>query len=148
MKHSVFLIRSLALLLVLVSVWCYQTAAIHRSEEKEQVRAEALQIKDRREAEASKTQQGKYIDGTYEGEAEGFGGPIRVRVNVSGGEIKGIDVYDHAKEDDIYFGMALAVTEQMIAANDTQADIVSSATFSSEGIIHAVQKALEKAVRT
>lgn len=43
--------------------------------------------------------------------------------------------------------MALSVTKQMIEENDTKADIVSSATFSSEGIIRAVQKALEKAVR-
>ncbi len=147
MKYSVFLLRSFTLLLVLASVWGYQAAAVQRSDEKAQVRAEALQIKKQREAEASKALLGKYIDGSYEGEAEGFGGPIRVRVTVSEGEIKEIDVYDHAKEDDIYFGMALSVTKQMIEENDTKADIVSSATFSSEGIIRAVQKALEKAVR-
>ena len=147
MKYSVFLLRSFTLLLVLASVWGYQAAAVQRSDEKAQVRAEALQIKKQREAEASKALLGKYIDGSYEGEAEGFGGPIRVRVTVSEGEIKEIDVYDHAKEDDIYFGMALSVTKQMIEENDTKADIVSSATFSSEGIIRAVQKALEKAGR-
>ena len=147
MKYSVFLLRSFTLLLVLASVWGYQAAAVQRSDEKAQVRAEALQIKKQREAEASKALLRKYIDGSYEGEAEGFGGPIRVRVTVSEGEIKEIDVYDHAKEDDIYFGMALSVTKQMIEENDTKADIVSSATFSSEGIIRAVQKALEKAVR-
>ena len=148
MKHSVFLLRTFTLLMILASVWCYQTAAVQRSEEKAHVKAEALQIKKQCEEEASKALPGKYIDGMYEGEAEGFGGPLRVRVTVSEGNIKEIDVYDHAKEDDIYFGMALLVTEQMIEANDTKADIVSSATFSSEGIIHAVQKALEKAVRT
>ena len=118
MKYSVFLLRSFTLLLVLASVWGYQAAAVQRSDEKAQVRAEALQIKKQREAEASKALLGKYIDGSYEGEAEGFGGPIRVRVTVSEGEIKEIDVYDHAKEDDIYFGMALSVTKQMIEEND------------------------------
>ena len=148
MKHSVFLLRSFTLLVIIASVWCYQTAAVQRSEVTAQVRAEAFEIRKQREAEASKAQPGKYKDGTYEGEAEGFGGPIRVRVTVSAGKIREIDVYDHAKEDDTYFGMALSVTEQMTEANDTKADIVSGATFSSNGIINAVTKALEKAVRT
>ena len=69
-------------------------------------------------------------------------------MTVSAGKIREIEVYDHAKEDDTYFGMALSVTEQMTEANDTKADIVSGATFSSNGIINAVTKALEKAVRT
>ena len=65
MKHSVFLLRSFTLLVIIASVWCYQTAAVQRSEVTAQVRAEAFEIRKQREAEASKAQPGKYKDGTW-----------------------------------------------------------------------------------
>ena len=43
------------------------------------------------DADASEESEGAYKDGTYEGEADGFGGPIQVKVTVENGEITDIE---------------------------------------------------------
>ena len=42
--------------------------------------------------------------------------------------------------------MAVALLDDMIEINDPGVDVVSEATFSSEGLIQAVNNALEEAV--
>ena len=51
------------------------------------------------DADASEESEGAYKDGTYEGEADGFGGPIQVKVTVENGEITDIEVVSAEKED-------------------------------------------------
>ena len=48
----------------------------------------------------------KYKDGTYQGEAEGFGGPVAVEVKIEKGKIAGIDITSAEKEDGAYLSMA------------------------------------------
>ena len=83
-----------------------------------------------------------YRDGVYEGSGKGFGGTIRVRVTVSGGKITGIDILEASGETPSYFAAAKGVISQMLASGTPNADAVSGATFSSNGIIQAVQNAL------
>lgn len=87
----------------------------------------------------------EYTDGTYEGEAEGFGGPVKVQVTVEQGQITAIDVLSHTQEDDAYYNSAVAVIDEMLEEQTTEVDTVSGATFSSNGIIGAVEDALGKA---
>lgn len=86
-----------------------------------------------------------YKDGVYEGTGTGFGGTIRVQVTVSGGKIAAIDILDASGETASYFASAQGVISRMIAGNTPNVDAVSGATYSSNGIIQAVQNALSQA---
>ena len=86
-----------------------------------------------------------YKDGVYEGTGTGFGGTIRVRVTISGGRIAAIDILDASGETASYFASAQGVISKMIAGNTPNVDAVSGATYSSNGIIQAVQNALSQA---
>ena len=88
---------------------------------------------------------GGYKDGTYEGSGTGFGGTITVRVTISGGKIAAIDILDASGETGSYFASAKGVISKMIAGNTPNVDAISGATYSSNGIIQAVQNALSQA---
>lgn len=87
-----------------------------------------------------------YADGTYEGTAEGFGGPIRVKVTIKEGDIEEIEVLEASGEDPTYFEQAQTLLEEILLTQGVEVDTVSGATFSSEGLIHAVTEALRKAM--
>ena len=86
-----------------------------------------------------------YKDGTYTGEAEGYGGTIQVEVTLSGDEITSINVVSAPGEDSAYLSQAESVINSVISAQSTDVDTVSGATFSSTGILNAVDEALGKA---
>ncbi len=86
-----------------------------------------------------------YRDGVYTGSAMGMNGPVEVQVTVTDGVLAEIQVTD-SQDDEPYFSDALAVIDEMLAANGTEVDTVTGATWSSGGIIDAVDAALESAV--
>lgn len=88
---------------------------------------------------------GGYADGTYEGTGTGFGGTIRVQVVVSGGKITSITILDASAETPSYLEQAKAVIANILSSQNPNVDAVSGATYSSNGIIEAVQNALAKA---
>lgn len=86
-----------------------------------------------------------FKDGTYRGEGEGFGGPLTVEVTIAGGKITDVR-YVGGNEDAPYIDNALAVLDQVLAQQGTQGvDTVSGATYSSIGLINAVNQALSQA---
>ena len=86
-----------------------------------------------------------YKDGTYQGSGTGFGGTITVQVTVAGGQITSIDILSAAGETGSYLASARGVINRIIAAQSPNVDAVSGATYSSNGIISAVQNALSQA---
>lgn len=86
-----------------------------------------------------------YKDGTYTGEAEGYGGTIQVEVTLAGDEITSINVVSAPGEDSAYLSQAESVINSVISSQSTDVDTVSGATFSSTGILNAVDEALGKA---
>ena len=86
-----------------------------------------------------------YKDGTYQGSGTGFGGTITVQVTISGGKITAIDIVSAAGETASYLANAKGVISKMLAGQTPNVDAVSGATYSSNGIIQAVQNALSKA---
>ena len=88
---------------------------------------------------------GGYKDGTYQGSGTGFGGTITVQVTISGGKIASIDILSASGETPSYFASAQGVISKMISGQTPNVDAVSGATYSSNGIIQAVQNALSKA---
>lgn len=91
---------------------------------------------------------GSYKDGTYQGSGTGFGGTITVQVTISGGKIAAIDILSASGETGSYFASAKGVISKMISGQTPNVDAVSGATYSSNGIIQAVQNALSKAANT
>lgn len=91
---------------------------------------------------------GGYKDGTYQGSGTGFGGTITVQVTISGGKIAAIDILSASGETGSYFASAKGVISKMITGQTPNVDAVSGATYSSNGIIQAVQNALSKAANT
>lgn len=85
-----------------------------------------------------------YKDGTYTGTATGFVGPITVKVTVSGGKISDIQITS-SSDNEPYLSNAKGVIRKIINGQTTNVDVVSGATYSSNGIIGAVRNALSKA---
>lgn len=88
-----------------------------------------------------------YKDGTYTGEADGFGGTVAVEVTVKDGKIEAVEVTSAEKEDGAYLAMAEDIIPKIIEAQSAEVDTVSGATFSSTGIKNATEQALEQAVK-
>lgn len=88
-----------------------------------------------------------YKDGTYTGEADGFGGTIQVEVKIEKSKIAEINVISAEKEDGAYLSMAKDMIPKIIDAQSADIDTISGATFSSTGIKNASEQALEKAVK-
>lgn len=81
-------------------------------------------------------------DGTYKGSANGYGGKVTVNVTVSKKMMTAIDVVSAPGETDSFFQRAKGVIDEMLTAQSTDVDVVSGATYSSNGIIGAVKNAL------
>mgnify|MGYP002596092774 CR=1 FL=1 len=89
---------------------------------------------------------GGYADGTYTGSGTGFGGTITVQVTVTDHKIAAINIVDASNETASYFANAQGVISKILASQSPNVDAVSGATYSSNGIITAVQNALSQAI--
>ena len=93
---------------------------------------------------SGKINDAKLKDGQYTGVAQGFSGPITVRVTITNGLISGVEIISHS-DDAPYFAKAMAVISRILGKPGKTVDTVSQATYSSRGIINAVNNALSKA---
>lgn len=150
----------LNLVIILVALLTYQGVALERSDDCNQklvsaikslkvdtVKADAVTSSAVTVGQSSKESKEPSVfnNGTFEGSGNGYGGKIRVKVTISDDEITDIDVTDHKGEGDAYYSQASVLIDQIIAEQSTDLDTVSGATFSSNGILEAVDDALEKA---
>lgn len=85
-----------------------------------------------------------YKDGTYYGSGTGFGGPLKVMVEITGGKIASIEIVENS-DGSSYISKASALIGSIISSQSTNVDTVSGATYSSVGIIQAVRDALSQA---
>ena len=77
-------------------------------------------------------------DGTYEGSANGFSGKIKVSVVIKNQTIRSINILSNS-DDEAFFNRAKeGVTASILAKQSTDVDTVSGATYSSRGIMNAV----------
>lgn len=156
-----FVSRIIGLALVLGSLCVYQVTGTVREKDDEIARLTAESVKNEAELAAAQSEiaaltassdsgsgteeAGQYKDGSYNGEAEGFGGPISLTVTVSGGKITDITVNSHEGEDPAFYSNAEAIIGNIIDAQSADVDTISGATFSSTGIKNAVAEALKEA---
>ena len=86
-----------------------------------------------------------YKNGTYEGSGTGYGGTITVQVTLQDDTITDVSVTSAPGEDSAYLAQGENVISSIISEQSTDVDTVSGATFSSTGILEAVNDALTKA---
>lgn len=85
-----------------------------------------------------------YPDGTYYGTAEGYLGDVKVAIVLKNHTIQSVQILEN-EDDAAFFNRARAVVNHIVKNQTTGVDVVSGATYSSNGIINAVKAALESA---
>lgn len=76
------------------------------------------------------------------GEAQGYGGPLRVTVSVSGEDITQVEVTSHNETQGVGTRAIEALPDMIVQADSTDVDGVSGATITSNAIKAAVSQAL------
>ena len=82
-----------------------------------------------------------YKDGTYTGEADGFGGTVAVEVTVKDGKIEAVEVTSAEKEDSAYLAMAEDIIPKI--KNTKFQGILISITNPADVVGECLRKALE-----
>ena len=95
--------------------------------------------------EASDDSDNVYKNGTFEGSGTGYGGTITVQVTLEDDTITAVSVVSAPGEDSAYLSQGENVINSIISEQSTDVDTISGATFSSTGILEAVNDALSKA---
>ena len=85
-----------------------------------------------------------YLDGTYYGTGEGYISDITVAVEIKGETIRSIVIVEHG-DDEAFMARAEKILDDVVANQTTDVDVVSGATYSSEGILEAIENALLEA---
>ena len=85
-----------------------------------------------------------YKEGIYYGTAEGYSGNVSVAVVIQEKSIKAILITE-TSDDEAFFQRAMGVVKNVLKTQRTEVDTVSGATYSSKGILGAIQNALKQA---
>lgn len=83
-----------------------------------------------------------YKDGVYTGSSRGYGGEVTVQVTVKGRKITGVSIVSVPGETAEFLAKAKGVIDRVLQAQTWEVDVVSGATYSSRGILGAIQNAL------
>ena len=140
-----FWMRLMSLVVIVGLILGYNSVLEARAKDEEIAKLNA-KIENTESLEDEDSKNGSYKDGTYTGEADGFGGTVAVEVTVKDGKIEAVEVTSAEKEDSAYLAMAEDIIPKIIEAQSAEVDTISGATFSSTGIKNAAEQALEQAV--
>lgn len=80
-------------------------------------------------------------DGLYFGKGKGYRGDVYVAVAVQQHRMELVDIVDYV-DDDAFFSRAKKILELVITEQSTELDAISGATYSSKGILAAIDDAL------
>ena len=83
-----------------------------------------------------------YADGVYVGSSRGYGGAVRVQVTMENGSITEVEILDASHETKQFLRRARRLLTTVVEAQSWEVDAVSEATYTSRGILGAVQNAL------
>ena len=142
-----FWIKTCNLILVVALLFGYQ-AVVQSRAQKETIAELEYELQQKTvsgQPEEADGADSPYADGTYTGEAQGYGGTVAVELTVENGKITDLTITSAEKEDTAYLDAASAVIDSILEQQSTDVDTVIGATFSSNGILHAAEDALRKA---
>lgn len=88
-----------------------------------------------------------YTPGTYEGEAIGRNGLVKVQVTVAKDRIESIRVVSHNESAGLSDAPINTLPKTIVDKQSLAVDVFSGATFSSKAVIGAVENALKKATK-
>ncbi len=80
---------------------------------------------------------------TLTGTGKGFGGPITVTVKKQGDKIISVDAVGEKETNGIGSNAIEQLPKKIVEANSADVDVIASATISSQGLIYAVNNALD-----
>ena len=83
-----------------------------------------------------------YADGVYVGASRGYGGAVRVQVTMENGSITEVEILDASHETKQFLRRAKRLLTTIVDAQSWEVDAISEATYTSRGILGAVQNAL------
>ena len=83
-----------------------------------------------------------YADGVYVGSSRGYGGTVRVQVTMESGSITEVEILDASHETKQFLRRAKRLLTTVVEAQSWEVDAISEATYTSRGILGAVQNAL------
>ena len=83
-----------------------------------------------------------YADGVYVGSSRGYGDAVRVQVTMENGSITEVEILDASHETKQFLRRAKRLLTTVVEAQSWEVDAVSEATYTSRGILGAVQNAL------
>lgn len=83
-----------------------------------------------------------YADGVYVGSSRGYGGAVRVQVTMENGSITEAEILDASHETKQFLRRAKRLLTTVVETQSWEVDAVSEATYTSRGILGAVQNAL------
>lgn len=131
---------------VVISLSTYQAKASEPSKDKKQQVSESMadtetETENATEDTQTATSSFDLADGVYKGSATGFSGPVTVAVTIMDKKITSIDILS-STDDEAFFNRAKGVIDRIISSQSLDVDVVSGATYSSNGIIGAVKNAL------
>lgn len=87
-------------------------------------------------------------DGIYTGTADAYRGTMTVSVTVSSGTVTSIEILSTNDDYEYYSRAEQGVSAEIVENQTLDIDVVSGATYSSQGIINAVNNALSNAVES
>lgn len=94
------------------------------------------------EKESEPHADGNFEDGVYTGTGTGYGGTITVQVTVENGNIVSVEILSAPGETASFMRRAEGVIDLVIQNQSWEVDVISGATYSSKGILAAIQNAL------
>jgi uncharacterized protein with FMN-binding domain len=99
-------------------------------------------------SDPTKTIEGATLkDGVYTGEADGFRPGIKVSVEIKDNSIISIEVIEHNEVNSRFYQKALdSIPQAILDSQSPNVDATSGATFTSTGIMNAVNDALSQAL--
>ena len=106
---------------------------------------DSAEDKEKADSEDADDSDNVYKNGTFEGSGTGYGGTITVQVTLEDDTITAVSVVSAPGEDSAYLSQGENVINSVISEQSTDVDTISGATFSSTGILEAVNDALSKA---
>ena len=116
-----------------------------KSQEKEGEKVEDNSTKEKDNSAKEDKQKAELKDGTYEAEGAGFGGPIKIDVEIKDKKISDIKLKEDKETEPVFTRAFPVIKERIIDAQTPIVDNVSAATYSSFGVKSAVADALKEA---
>lgn len=88
----------------------------------------------------------RYTPGTYEGVGKGQHGEIHVAVTTDAYNILSVDIIEEFEMPEISKAVYTSIADEVIKRNSVNVATVSGASFTSRGVLEAIENALEKAM--